>query len=240
MKEAFNKKLNALKLLQIELDKEKSLNAKLSETVSVQQLEIQRLKRLGAVDKILNEWHGRHFASAAAKLIMDPNPVELECSGAKTDTSGKYLVKVQNILAIGSDERLKKIFLKEPLQPTNGRPAQKILLVNKNGLNWDRLLFKIQKRGEHLLRISKSYAINIYDYTLGENNIMQLNKELLKLADESIHELKTDSAFDLKQYHNRIYELKILSDSQEGIRLNIQKIEEISRYIKSLDITNSK
>lgn len=234
-----SKSASALALMQIELEKERDLNAKLRETILAQQSEIQRLKRVGAVDKILNEWHSRNFTSAVADFIIDPNPFEIAASGVKAGSSVTYFITVGNILAIKSEERLKCIYLKKHVKPSSGGIEQRKIYINKNDSNWEKLLFQIQKRGHHLMRASRSFAINIYDYTYTQEGHLILNDEFLKTPEETLHKIKTDAVFDVKLYHERLFEIDRLARTQQEFRLSFEKVQEIERYIKLMNVTKS-
>jgi hypothetical protein len=181
-------------------------------------------------DKVLLDHYVRLFTATAANYLMDPDPIELKCSGSKMGTSFTYMVKIKSIVAIKSEGRLKKIYLSEPHKPLESGPKSDVIYYNNNASDWDALLFKLQRIHQFLFRVHKSNAINIYHYTLNDENIFQINDLVKDSANELIHSIPTDSQFDVTTYTFRLLELKQLNDKQIGFALDIQKLKEISRY----------
>lgn len=209
----------------------------LEDTITVLKNKLSYEMRKNVGDKILLDYYARLFSASSANLLLDPNPIQLECSGSKAGTSCTYLVQVKNIVAIKSDGRLKHIFLTEPQSPIDGGEKKNVIYYNNNDADWNDLLTEIQKNGEFLFRVHKSYAINAYHYTLLPDNTFQINKKLEKKTDSIIHSIKTDSQFNREAYHKRLLEIKYLFDSQVGFALDYQKLQEISRYIESQVVT---
>lgn len=214
-----------------------ALNAELEEGILrlSEQLKIEMRKNIG--DKILLEYYQRLFNASAANYLIDPDPINLPCSGIKSGTSRNYLVKVKNIVAIKSEGRLKHIFLTEAQSPTEGGEKKNVIYYNNNDADWNYLLLEIQRGSQFLFRVHRSFAINIFHYTLDSDNTFKINKKLEKRTDTIIHVIKTESQFDSKAYYKRLLEIKYLFDSQAGFALDYQKLQEISRYIESQEIT---
>ena len=188
-------------------------------------------------DKILFEFYQRLFNGATANYLLDPNPEKIETQGIKAGTSNTHLVQIKKIIAVKSEGRMKKIYLIEAQKPIQGGPAENPLIMNSDESNWQNTLFSIQRNQQFLFRIHKSYAINIFHYTLGEDKKFKLNEGLKSTTDSTIHSIHTDSEFEPLSYHNRLLEVKKLFDYQIGLALDFEKLEEISRYIKTHVIT---
>lgn len=193
--------------------------------------------RKNAGDKILLDYYTRLFSAGTANYLIDPDPINLACSGTKSGTSCNYLVKVKNIVAIKSDGRLKNIFLAEAQSPLEGGEKKNVIYYNNNDADWNDLLLEIQRGSQFLFRVHRSFAINVFHYTLDSDNTFKINKKLEKKTDSIIHVIKTDSQFNSEAYHKRLLEVKYLFDSQAGFALDYQKLQEISRYIESQEIT---
>lgn len=188
-------------------------------------------------DKIWLDHLQRLFNGTTANYLLDPNPEKLETQGSKAGMSNTHLVQIKKIIAVKSEGRMKKIFLKEAQSPIQGGPAENPLIMNSEESNWQKALFSIQRNQQFLFRVHKSYAINIFHYTFGEDKKFKLNEALKATTDQSIHTIPTDSEFEPLSYHKRLLEVKQLFDYQIGLALDFEKLEEISRYIKTHVIT---
>ena len=188
-------------------------------------------------EKILLEYYQGLFNGAAANYLLDPNPEKLETQGSKTGTSTTHLIQIKNIIAVKSDGRMKKIYLVEAQKPIQGGLAENPLIMNSDESNWQNTLFSIQRNQQFLFRINRSSAINIFHYTLCEDKKFKLNEALKATTDPIIHLIPIDSTFEPLSYQKRLLEVKQLFDCQIGLALNFEKLDEISRYIKSCVVT---
>ena len=110
-------------------------------------------------------------------------------------------------------------------------------MVNKNGLDFVELLRKIQRNGNHILRIAQSYAVNIFQYELKSSNTFKLIGNQPEKFDPKLVEIKTDKFFDVRLYHQRLEEIDRLGHHLKDYEVNLNKIEEINRYKSSESIT---
>lgn len=188
-------------------------------------------------DKIWLEHLQGLFNGATANYLLDPNPEKLETQGSKAGSSNTHLVQIKKIIAVKSEGRMKKIYLKEAQSPIQGGPKENPLIMNSEASNWQKALFSIQRNQQFLFRVHKSYAINIFHYTLGEDENFKLNDTLKSTTDPIIHLIPTDSEFEALSYHKRLLEIKQLFDYQIGLALDFEKLDEITRYIKTHVIT---
>lgn len=223
--------------LKEKLKKEKQINKDLKSEIKLIYFEIERLKRNMFIESILHGYQANTFTAAAGNLLMDPNPIELSCSGAKTDTSEIYSIRLLNVLAIRSRKRPKDIYLRNAISSKSGGQKRKMVTFDKNGIEFDELLDIIQRKGTHLLRVHKSFAINIYHYSYSKKNTFILNADLCNDENKIIHQIPTDVLFNKKIYQERLFEIDKLSESQIGIQLNFDKIDEINKLKENLDFT---
>ena len=183
------------------------------------------LKVQQGVDKIILGLHEKNFASAAADYLINPNPIKIHATekGAGYDV----LLGVRNILAIKSEGRTKKIHLKHGVTPANGGTAKWRIETNDS---FDHLLAHLGQNCHHLLRISDSHVINIYEYELLKSGTFVLTSEPPKQFDKALREIKVDKKFSHKVYHTRLMEIDRLFKHHQDFSINLRKIEEISRY----------
>jgi hypothetical protein len=231
---SFEEKISFLK---VQLKAEKKINEELKSEVVVLYNEIERLKRNIYIENILNGFKTNAFKAAAGNLLIDPNPIELSCSGTKADTTEIYSIRLLDVLAICSRKRPKDIYLRNTISSNSGGPKRNKITFDKNEVNFDQLLTKIQGKGTHLLRVHNKYAINIYHYSYSKKNTFILNTGLCNDENRDIHEIPTDAALDIQLYNRRIFEIGKLSESQIGVQLNFDKIAEINALKENLDFT---
>jgi hypothetical protein len=201
-----------------------------------QELEKEMRKNIG--DKILLEYYQRLFNGVVANYLLDPEPIELHTQGNKAGASNSHLIQIKNIVAVTSDRRMKKIFLTKPQKPLQGGTSENPLIINSDESNWYQTLFSIQNNQQFLFRVHKSFAINIFHYCMTETKTFELHEELKKASNPLIHSIPTDANFDSISYHKRLLEIKQLFDHQVGFALDYQKLDEITRYIKTTLVTN--
>lgn len=226
--------------LENELLKLKELNERYLKLNLSMESRIVKLEQINLQGNVYTDFLNKLLNSSLAYIFIEPDPIKLECSGTKAGNSEKYLISVTNIIAIKSDGRQKTIILKKAILPIDGgKPTMKIY-INKNNMNWDKLLFMIQEKGIHLMKVNRTYAINIYYYCLNEKHSMLLNSQYLSITDKSLHKIKIGSDFPIEQYHKRLIEIYKLSEDFYKYQLSDEKIEEISRDIKELNVTKSK
>jgi hypothetical protein len=92
------------------------------------------------------------------------------------------------------------------------------------------LLKRIQGNGHHILRVSESYAVNIYHYELLEQNSFVLIIPPPDGFDPALKKIVTDKKFDTGLYHQRLMEIDRLSRHHQDFAVNFKKTEEINRY----------
>lgn len=197
--------------------------------------QIKKINFKRGIENVVLNYHEANYASAAADLIINPNPIEIH--GTKAGKGLDFVVKLMDILIIKSDSRGKIIYLKEPIIPKDGGLKHSKIETNDQKLNFENLLLLIQKRGHHLIRINKSVAVNIYQYSLNKENHFVLNANAPKGFDKDLICVKTDSYFNSNLYHTRLMEIDRISKHHIDFTVNIKKIEEITRYKNSLDVT---
>ena len=224
-------------LLKEKLKQEKELTKTLKEEIEILYLELEKMQRNIGLEKILHGFTSKSFTAAASDLLMDPNPFDIVCSGEKTDTSEIYSVRLLNILAIHSRKRPKDIFLKKPISSKSGGKEKSVITFDKNGINFNELLSLIQRRGDHLLRVHNSWAINIYHYTFSNKNTFILNAEMQSGVDKEIHQIPIDANFNKDLYQKRLFEIEKLQEHQIGTQFNLQKIEEIRKLKEDLGLS---
>jgi 8-oxo-dGTP diphosphatase len=189
--------------------------------------EVKGLRFQLGIHKSALQLHEENFTSAAADLLINPNPIRIHSPiGGK---QRNYLVTLQNIIAIKSVSRGKYFYLKEPVEPEEGGAKTYCILVDEDKMNFNNLLFTIQKRGHHLMLANRSVAINIYHYVFSVKGHFTLCLNAPKDFDENLLDVKTDSKFDVKLYHNRLMEIDRLNKHHKDFTVNVKKIKEISR-----------
>ncbi len=231
------KNKSEIQRLKKQLKEQKELNENLKQEIELLYFEIGKLIRNRTLDKVLNEYQGRVFGAAAADLLLDSPPVELKCTGEKADTTEIYSVAIKNILAIGSRKRSKDIYLSQPLSSNSGSKAKSIIIFDDNNVNFDELLFLIQRKGHHLLRVHKSYAVNIHYYVLGKKKTFCLVDRLKTETNKVIHEIPVDAHFDKKLYQERLFEIDKLKEGLGTVALDFRKIKEINDLKAELGIS---
>lgn len=190
------------------------------------------------LDKILNHFQSSWNTVAAADLLMDPNPKELICSTDKAYELTPYPIRVVNVLAIVSNGRAKNIYLKDPVRPVQGGEAKSMLTFEKDGVNFDQLLRKIQRGGEHLLRISKSTAINIYHYQLAEQEVFYIKDKFKNEANSDIQQVQLGSLFDKNLYQKRLFEIDKLKEHLRNALANIEKGKALQKKIEEMGLSD--
>ena len=213
------------------------LNAELENGILQLKKELEKEMRKDIGDKILLEYYTRLFSASSANLLLDPNPIELACSGTKAGTTRNYIFQIKDIIAIKSDKRLKSIYLKRPIRSKEGGEVSSKIYQNNNDEDWNALLFKIQRNSQFIFRVQKSHAINIFDYVLQADNSFELAEALRGKIEGGFHNIPTDSFFDKTAYYKRLVEIDYLYNVQLGFRLDYEKIREVSDYIKTLHVT---
>lgn len=227
---AFAKQLNKL-LDEISDKKESQLIIELKKENEILKAEVKKQLFKNGIDNVLIQFHQQNFASAAADLLINPNPVEIH--GTKAGRGLDFLVPLMQILCIKSDVRQKTIYLKQPLIPKEGGLKETKVLINTQKLDFPGLLFSIQKRAHHLLRVNISFAVNIYHYSLDEKGFFVLNTDAPKGFNENLIKIKTDTKFDANLYQTRLLEIDRLAKHHKDFAVNAKKIEEINKYKKS-------
>ena len=226
------KKWQSIKDSSIMLEKEYNFQ-KLGNDILLK--EIAKLKFARGVDSVLLSFHQRNLNAAVLNLLIHPNPVDIKCT--HKNVSLTYKVGVNDILLIKSRGRTKLIYLKKKFRPLEGGDEQDIIMVNKNGLDFDELLRIIQRNGNHILRIAQSYAVNIFQYELTSSNTFKLISTQPVKFDKKLEDIKTDKLFDVRLYHERLMEIDRLGHHIKDYEVNLKKIEEINRYKISQGIT---
>ena len=113
--------------------------------------------------------HGSNSEAALSDLEINPNPIEVHATekGRGID----FMISLKNVLVIESDGRTKIIYLDQPVIPKWG--GKQYLKIEANE-SFDELLLLLQRRADHILQISISHAINIYNYKFSEANTFVL------------------------------------------------------------------
>jgi len=185
----------------------------------------KRLTFRHGLDRVLLGYHENIMTSAAADLLINPNPVLVH--GTEKGIGLDFKISIQNVIAIESNKRIKIIHLKEAVIPVEGGKPRKRIETNENFVS---LLKELQGSGHHIMRASDKYAVNIYHYKLSDVGKFVFIPELPKGLDEKLRVIKTEKKFDRTLYHTRLMEIDRLNKYHHDISINIQKIEEINRY----------
>ena len=186
---------------------------------------VMRVKRSNVLNNILLDFHQRNFAAAGADLIINPNPVKIH--GTEKGKGYDVMVGLQDILLIESLGRIKKLYLRKYHIPFEGGPKRNTIETNES---FDELLERIQGNGHHIMRVSESYAVNIYQYELLKKNQLNLIGKAPDGFDPALTTIKTDKYFDKHLYHERLMEIDRIQKHHMDISVNVKKIEEINRY----------
>jgi hypothetical protein len=186
---------------------------------------IKKITFRQGIDKVLLGFHESNFASAAADLLINPNPISIH--GTEKGIGFDFKVSLKDIIAIESKKRIKGIYLKEPVIPVEGGKARIKIETNEG---FDTLLKRLQGSGHHILRVSEKYAINIYHYRLAEKGKFILSSDLPKGLDDKLKVINTEKKFDRDLYHTRLMEIDRLGKHHHDFSVNLEKIEEINRY----------
>ena len=185
-----------INLLKEKLKKEQQINKELKAEIEILYFEIGRLNRNLVLEKFLNGAQSKTFAAVAGNWLMDTDPINLSCSGEKVDTSAIYTFRLLDVLAICSRRRPKDIYLRKSISPKSGGKEKNMITFDKNGVEFEAVLYLIQKKGAHLIRVQRSHAINIYHYTFNKENTFILNANFRTEANTNIHEIPTDAIFN--------------------------------------------
>ena len=223
-------------ILKEKLGKEEEINKLLKQEIELLYFELGKATRNLGIEKIFSENASKNYAAAAVSLIVDPNPVTLNCSGEMTGISVNYSIPVLDILAIHNVGRRKDIYLSKPHSPVTGGKKKFKLHFEKNQVKFEKLLHLIQGGGEHLLRVHNSYAINIYHYTFYQKNTFCLVNSMKNELNNEIHEIPIDSKFDKSIYQKRLFEIDRLNHQPHVINLNFEKIDELIELKKVLGL----
>lgn len=197
--------------------------------------EITKLRFARGVDAALMSLHQSNFTAAVADYLIHPNPIDIPCTHNNTGLT--FRLGLTDILLIRSKGRTKLIYLKKKHRAVEGGDEHNVIMVNRNDLDFTNLLFLLQKNGNHILRISQSYAVNIFYYGRTAKNTFRLLIEPPEDFDKKLIEVKTDKYFDAKLYQERLIEIDRLGHHFKDFEVNMAKIEEINRYKKEMGIT---
>ena len=227
---------NKIKLLEYQLKEEKEKNFKLQEELEIQQDIIERLSRQIGIDKILNHFNTAFTSLAICDLIVDPNPVDLKCGGDKAGQQFIYPIRVLDILAIESKGKYKEIHLRNDVIPKDGGESKSKLVFSQEGIDFEKLIFKIQRRGDHLIRIHKSWCINIYHYSFTDKNLFNLKDTFQTQTNKNIHNIPAGSIFDKELYHKRMFEIKKLKEEARKAQQMVEQGREIRQKLAEMGL----
>ncbi len=136
-----------------------------------------------AIDAIRKEYY----------TFLNPKPERISIS--KTE---QYDIRLMNILWIESDGRLKKIYLKRKIANTEGKHLTDRITINDDNVTYKTLLPLLDKLGNHLVQVHRTYAVNVAYFTL-EHKILDLKlkteishiKPSIKISKSFIGQYKT-------------------------------------------------
>ena len=197
--------------------------------------EVSKLKFARGLDHALLSLHQNNYSAAVIDYLIHPDPIEIDCT--YNGIGQTFKVGVSDILVIKSRGRIKSIYLKKKIRALEGGDERSLIMVNKNGLDFEELLHKIQGNGNHILRIALSYAVNIFEYELSSSNTFKLISSPPEKFDPKLKEIKIDKLFDVRLYHKRLMEIDRLSHHLKDFEINLKKIDEINRYKNNEGIT---
>jgi hypothetical protein len=197
--------------------------------------EIAKLRFARGMDAALMSLHQSNFTAAVADYLIHPNPIDIPCT--HNNISLTFRLGLTDILLIRSKGRTKIIYLKKKHRAIEGGEEHSVIMVNRNDLDFINLLFLLQRNGNHILRISQSYAVNIFYYERTDKNTFRLLIEPPEGFDKKLMDVKADKYFDAKLYQERLIEIDRLGHHLKDFEVNIAKIEEINRYKKEMGIT---
>lgn len=183
---------------------------------------------------------GLNLRAIASDFVINPNPVLIH--GTEKGIGLDFSVSVHNILAIKSNKREKILFLKEPQMPKQNAKKYSCIRTNDNKFSFEKLLSYIQGNGKHLFRISTSIAVNSYKYSLIEPNHFHLTEVPNPIKSDErffkdIIDLEIDNHFKRDEYNSRLWEMDYLFNQREKFGVTEEKMKEIDRYIKRLEVT---
>jgi hypothetical protein len=196
---------------------------------------IKKMRFNQGLDKVLLGYHESNIASAAADLLINPNPRKIHSSEGGRGI--EFRLMLMNILAIHSFGRNKLIYLREAIRPEDGGPKKKKIVIGDLESNFQNVLKRIQGGGHHLIMANRSTAVNIYHYCLIEKGHFILSIASPKGIEVKLLRIRTDSRFDEALYHQRLMEIDRLSKYHHDFSVNLKKIEEISRYKEKKVVT---
>ncbi|XVJ66853.1 MAG: hypothetical protein HEQ40_12065 [Lacibacter sp.] len=208
-----NKHLNDLiQGLNDSLKEQKDKNSQLHKELQLLQDQVYRLKRQLDVYNVLTPFFKEYMTLAACDLLIDPSPVDLKCGGDKAGQQLIYSVRLLDILAIVSKGKYKEIHLRTAVIPKEGGTPKSKLIFAQDGIDFEKLLFMIQRRGEHLLKVQKSGCINLYHYEFKERNLFVLKNRYHTTSNTDVHQIRAGSFFKKDLYHQRMFEIQKLKD----------------------------
>jgi len=182
--------------------------------------ELEKRIRKNAVNNILLDFHQQSFTSAAASLIINPDPIY----------TYDINTNLSNIIIIKSGKKYKEIYYKKTsINKLNSDKIYRKVVTN----NFTKLLFDLQKQSTHLLRVHKSFAINIYHYSLNAAKKFDLIIEPPKGFDKELINIPTDIFFKPEFYHTRLMEIDFLNKTHKDVSINLKKIKEIEEWTRS-------
>jgi len=191
-----DKKENLLKKL-----KKKDEIELLKTTIEQQKWQISGLMVQAMLSKQMTFFARQNNTSVIAADLTDPDKIKLRCV-----YHGDFEVRPRNIIAIKSNGKLKKLYLKEPICPL--RSSTKRISFDVK-LGFDEIITKLQKQIQIFFRVHDSYAVNLFEYRLLRQGIFVLKDEtLMSENNNSIQRIKTDFKFNAQNYQNVLEEIE--------------------------------
>ncbi len=177
----------------------------------------------------LSKVAGANMTAAAADIIFNPAAVNISCTVERKMED--FPIKVRDIYAIVGEGNLKRILLKQPIKLHRG----KMLYFIEPNMSFDDLLWTLQKGEKIIMRVHKSFALNLFEYTYSNKDGFELIDSPTDNIFDEIRKVKTDSEFEKLLYRKQIIRMNEYHSLAKKVYDNTRKMEKILEYMKSLD-----
>lgn len=181
----------------------------------------------------LSKLAGANMTAAAADIIFNPAAVNIPCTVERKMED--FPIKVRDIYAIVGEGNLKRILLKQPIKLHRG----KMLYYIEPIMSFEDLLWTLQKGEKIIMRVHKSFALNLFEYTYSNKDGFELIDTPTDNIFDEIRKVKTDSEFERLLYRKQIIRMDEYHSLAQKVYDNARKMEKILEYMKSLESENN-
>lgn len=197
--------------------------------------ELSKCNRKRAVSDTLLQFYQNMSAAAGADYLLFPDPIDIH--GTKDKHGLDFRVAVNEIVAIESAGRVKKIHLTKPLLASDGE-KHTIIQVNDNKVSFKSLMEKIQGKYKWLFQVNKSIVLSVMHYDLVKGPAFLLRKEIPSLkAEKLLRKIRTDSTFNQEDFDKWMRLFARLYNIHMDFAENLRQAQRLQRYIKDNDVT---